>query len=1039
MLDKIKPNEGPSETVAAVAVAPLASPESSVAPTPTDGEQQPISCTLVDRIPVSVAVSSEEPQTEASQPSATVSGEGVQDDSTQESPRVQGEEHTDGLSQSAQTESNLGGSCTSTEDIESSNDPRLNSSTDIPDTSSSVLESNPAPESPVSSPERSVNKEYIESNNTVPDNSDLEKPIPCMIAFTTSLDAAQSSGSIEESSSVQLAAERPESIADSADRVLDAEDTNLNSQRALDDASAAANAALSQNLVIPSSQPASQDQGLSEGHDDDTVDCPLHPDAVDANFYTYGPNAPGLPTYEAALAAAGETRGTGREDTAPSAPSYESAANENVEGHYLPSAPPDETPPGNQESPPSPPEGPRPTPAMFAPVVRPDVKQVRIGVNLVRAAKRLLSFLATVDEHKALYQGPLVSAALRRYEECWLPLVARGGESEGCAPPLDVHWVWLVHMLAPQHYHQDCLAVAGVVVPHRLTSAKALERAREKGRRLWEAAYPSEPWDLPLDDYPGDPTPSEIKDAVRKSDDDDDDDTSSMTSEAAEKMTSLVTSQATPGLKIQTRISYDLRSAVERQSAFFYQVSLPHYRTKGFLRYSEKRYRQFLALKRAHPDKFLVPCYDMDIMWHTHQVHPLIYKKDTESLLNQLLPHDDSVNDRSTGSRLLVSDGITRSLWVSSYGTTFRREGAMFRGDPPTKYIGPLLPETRKSAHGSVFHCQVLKLVIKGKAPDGPIKIKIKHETRRVAELSLFHEQVKGTSEHNVTDLALTFSLPDYSAGDWLVLKMSSKRRFSRLLKFLGQGNFWCMTYLYELFDIKTEGTIVKVFEDAGAVVEMTLRVVRSVSDTYVPLGVLTGPFVPTVLNPECLTSMQGILTNNHAASSDIYLAEKATHRLVNETNPQKPQVLEVEVYHSRGLIASAVQLFADTASGRILVAMAHTLDGNTLPSPATLKCPNNKTMAKNIAMCDYNAGERAMLIKTRDGDWAIVVATWAGLRRGIPGTLAKRGVPGSPGHLVVRIHCPPTAPAKLYRCLTSNSCTAVIFKIFILICKKAY
>ena len=70
-----------------------------------------------------------------------------------------------------------------------------------------------------------------------------------------------------------------------------------------------------------------------------------------------------------------------------------------------------------------------------------------------------------------------------------------------------------------------------------------------------------------------------------------------------------------------------------------------------------------------------------------------------------------------------------------------------------------------------------------------------------------------------------------------------------------------------------------KVFEDAGAVVEMTIQVVRSLSDSYVPLGVLTGPFMPTVLNPECLTSMQGIFTNNHDASSDIFLAEKATHR----------------------------------------------------------------------------------------------------------------------------------------------------------------
>lgn len=63
------------------------------------------------------------------------------------------------------------------------------------------------------------------------------------------------------------------------------------------------------------------------------------------------------------------------------------------------------------------------------------------------------------------------SQCLCRYERLWLPLAAKG-ECEGAAPPLDVHWVWLVHMLAPQHYHQDCQAVAGTQVHHRLMTSK---------------------------------------------------------------------------------------------------------------------------------------------------------------------------------------------------------------------------------------------------------------------------------------------------------------------------------------------------------------------------------------------------------------------------------------------------------------------------------------------------------------------------------------------------------------------------------------
>ena len=51
-----------------------------------------------------------------------------------------------------------------------------------------------------------------------------------------------------------------------------------------------------------------------------------------------------------------------------------------------------------------------------------------------------------------------------------------------------------------------------------------------------------------------------------------------------------------------------------------FQVSLPHYRRESFLQDSITRYRMYLYLKSKHPEKFLVPCYDIDIVWHTHQV-----------------------------------------------------------------------------------------------------------------------------------------------------------------------------------------------------------------------------------------------------------------------------------------------------------------------------------------------------------------------------------------------------------------------------------
>lgn len=71
---------------------------------------------------------------------------------------------------------------------------------------------------------------------------------------------------------------------------------------------------------------------------------------------------------------------------------------------------------------------------------------------------------------------------------------------------------------------------------------------------------------------------------------------------------------------VSFRFAYDIESAALRQKAFYYQVSLPHYELTHFQEGAISRYKMFLSLKKAHPGHFLVPCYDIDIAWHTHQV-----------------------------------------------------------------------------------------------------------------------------------------------------------------------------------------------------------------------------------------------------------------------------------------------------------------------------------------------------------------------------------------------------------------------------------
>nr|KAG5687840.1 hypothetical protein BaRGS_016948 [Batillaria attramentaria] len=246
----------------------------------------------------------------------------------------------------------------------------------------------------------------------------------------------------------------------------------------------------------------------------------------------------------------------------------------------------------------------------------------------------------------ALRYPDVIRRAVHRYETLWLPLA---GENNGerLPAPLDIEWAWHCHMLAPVAYQRDCLNVVGVVVDHELLSMKDREHKLKRSRRLWEDKFPKEPFDVDL------------------------------TLGALGPPTSFPPS----------RLSYDIPAASDRQAVFNYQVSLPHFRDSRFLKAAVQRYRKLLYLKQQNPDVFLAPCYDMDIIWHSHQLHPLVYLKDTESILGRTYDHNDAVNDRSEGSKLSKANSITRELWKTTFNENYSLFGAMYRGDPPTNQL----------------------------------------------------------------------------------------------------------------------------------------------------------------------------------------------------------------------------------------------------------------------------------------------------------------------------------------------------------------
>jgi len=69
-----------------------------------------------------------------------------------------------------------------------------------------------------------------------------------------------------------------------------------------------------------------------------------------------------------------------------------------------------------------------------------------------------------------------------------LPLAAEAGTKSLC-PPIDVHWVWHCHMLAPYNYERDCLRVVGKVVDHAVRPIAQLTDLRRATADLWKNRF----------------------------------------------------------------------------------------------------------------------------------------------------------------------------------------------------------------------------------------------------------------------------------------------------------------------------------------------------------------------------------------------------------------------------------------------------------------------------------------------------------------------------------------------------------------------
>ncbi|XP_038716053.1 glycine-rich domain-containing protein 2-like [Tripterygium wilfordii] len=284
-----------------------------------------------------------------------------------------------------------------------------------------------------------------------------------------------------------------------------------------------------------------------------------------------------------------------------------------------------------------------------------EAQNIVISEDLVVAGKRQLQFLAEVDRNRHLYDDHALDRAIYRYKYCWLPLLAKHEKSqlsEGpLVVPLDCEWVWHCHRLNPVRYKADCEALFGTILGIRDVVSSVYGSCKDQTVKIWNQMYPNEPYELDL--------------------------SSQFSKDVVDNV--LVTQQST---------NYDLVAAVKRQSTFFHQVSRPHMTDDRFLEEAVARYKGFLHLIKRNQERsirqFCVPTYDIDLIWHSHQLNPTSYCKDMVALIGNVLQHDDTDSDRSKGKKLDTGFSGTSKQWEDTFGTRYWKAGAMRRCNTPS-------------------------------------------------------------------------------------------------------------------------------------------------------------------------------------------------------------------------------------------------------------------------------------------------------------------------------------------------------------------
>ena len=542
---------------------------------------------------------------------------------------------------------------------------------------------------------------------------------------------------------------------------------------------------------------------------------------------------------------------------------------------------------------------------------------LRIRLNLIQEAKTVLDFLGLVDDYPILYAGPVLKNAIRRYEVFWLPLaVKQGMDSRLLAAPLDIAWVWYLHMLLPQEYEKDYMKIVSQVVDHAPMNRYQRQQGLQHARYLWEKAYPSEQFEVSLNETRPFPTP------------------------------------------YLSKIGCDIEKASHCQSKFYYQVSLPHFDDTKFLASAIERYEHHLQLKTQHPDVPLVPCIDVELIWHAHLQHPLNYKQETMESFGAILNPENHDANRSVGSTGDDSEAETRAVW-SAAGFPFDKPGAVFRGEPPQP----------RSTRPDDFYAYLGRLkyvvnILKVEVINADVTKTFYVRLFNVAGSLILEQAIKGGSHGDLNKQCVLDNEKSHTITVTLYQQAKFRDRIigsaqASLLSYLDScpygGTIPVLPWVTDI-PLGAERRIVRLTTklDPPVIKGYRFKVLPDQNFTRVDHLSMVLSFPPSMISPSNLVKT-------------FLPCESVTHTLHDYRGKEAFKCL---VVHSTAGLLSAVEII--NLQG-VVVASSHTINPNILPDQGSI--------ADHRRYVYHAEGERAMLIRSRK-DWGICIGKWQRPRR---------------------------------------------------------